>query len=61
MVSQEELRLMLENVCDVSFRGGNVQLGQVMNFGDVGVLITTGRSEVLHYEAFDDENYTCRG
>ena len=39
--------LRLSPVCDVSFRGGNVQLGQVMNFGDGGVLITAGRSEVL--------------
>ena len=51
---------MLDNVCDFLFKGGNVQLGQVMNFGDGGVLITAGRSEVLNYEAFDDENYTCR-
>ena len=39
--------LSLAAVCDVSFRGGNVQLGQVMNFGDGGVLITAGRGEVF--------------
>ena len=39
--------LSFSAVCDISFRGGNVQLGQVMNFGDGGVLVTAGRSEVL--------------
>ena len=34
-------------VCDISFRGGNIQLGQVMNFGDGGVLLTAGRNEML--------------
>ena len=34
-------------VCDISFRGCNVQLGQVLNFGDGGVLLTAGGSEML--------------
>ena len=34
-------------VCDISFRGGSVQLGQVLNFGDGGVTVTAGRSEVM--------------
>ncbi|MBQ7217601.1 MAG: hypothetical protein IJS39_16670 [Synergistaceae bacterium] len=39
--------LSLAPVCDVSFRGGSVQLGMSINFGDGGVLVTAGRSEVM--------------
>ncbi len=39
--------LSLAPVCDVSFRGGTVQLGMSISFGDGGVLVTAGRSEVL--------------
>ncbi|MBQ7220457.1 MAG: hypothetical protein IJS28_05710 [Synergistaceae bacterium] len=39
--------LSLSAVCDISFRGGNIQLGQVMNIGDGRVLLTAGREEVL--------------
>ena len=39
--------LSLAPVCDVSFRGGSVQLGMTINFGDGGVLVTAGRSEIL--------------
>ena len=37
--------LGLSAVCDISFRGGNVQLGQVMNLGDGRVFVTAGRRE----------------
>lgn len=39
--------LSLAPVCDVSFKGGSVQLGMSINFGDGGVLVTAGRSEIL--------------
>ena len=39
--------LSLAPVCDISFRGGSVQLGQILNFGDGGVTVTAGRSEVM--------------
>lgn len=38
--------MSLSAVCDISFRGLNVQLGQVLNFGDGRVLVTAGRGEV---------------
>lgn len=34
-------------VCDISFNGGSLQLGQVMNFGNGGFLLTAGRNDVL--------------
>lgn len=34
-------------VCDIAFRGGSIQLGQVMSFGDGGVLLTAGREILL--------------
>ena len=37
----------LAPVCEVSFRGGSVQLGQVLNIGDGGVTVIAGRSEVM--------------
>ena len=39
--------LSLAPVCDISFRGGSVQLGITINFGDGGVLVTAGRSEIM--------------
>ena len=40
--------LSLAPVCDISFRGGNVQLGFVINIGDGSVLLTAVRNgEVL--------------
>ncbi len=39
--------LSLAPVCDISFKGGSAQLGQVLNFGDGGVTVTAGRSEVM--------------
>ena len=37
----------LAPVCEVSFRGGSVQLGQVLTLGDGGVTVIAGRSEVM--------------
>ena len=39
--------LSLAPVCEISFRGCNVQLGQVLNFGDGRVLLTAGSTETL--------------
>ena len=39
--------LGLAPVCDISFKGGSIQLGQVMSFGDGGVLLTAGREVLL--------------
>lgn len=39
--------LSLSPVCDISFKGGNVRLGQTMNFGDGGFLLTAGREILL--------------
>ena len=38
--------LSIAPVCEITFKGGNVRLGQVMNFGDGGFLLTAG-SEIL--------------
>lgn len=34
-------------VCDITFRGCNVQIGQILNLGDGGVLVTAGSNETL--------------
>ncbi|MBQ6971298.1 MAG: hypothetical protein IJP86_02965 [Synergistaceae bacterium] len=39
--------LSLAPVCDITFRGGSVRLGQTMNFGDGGFLLTAGREVLL--------------
>ena len=39
--------LSMGAVCDINFKGGNIQLGQSLNFGDGGFLLTAGRSEIL--------------
>ncbi len=39
--------LTLAPVCRITFTGGNVRLGQVMNFGDGGFLLTAGREIML--------------
>ena len=39
--------LSLGAVCDISFKGGNVRLGQNMNFGDGSFLLTAGRNQIL--------------
>ena len=39
--------LSLSPVCDISFRGASVRLGQRMNLGDGGFLLTLGRNEIL--------------
>ena len=39
--------LSLSGVCDITFRGMGVRLGQTMNFGDGGFLLTAGREDIL--------------
>ena len=39
--------LSLALVCDISFKGGSAQLGQVINLGDGGVTVTAWRSEIM--------------
>ena len=39
--------LSLAPVCDIEFKGGSIQLGQVMRFGDGGFLLTAGREILL--------------
>ena len=39
--------LSLSPVCDITFKGGNVRLGQTMNFGDGGFLLTAGNEILL--------------
>ena len=34
-------------VCEISFTGASVRLGQFLNFGDGGFLLTAGREEIL--------------
>ena len=50
----------LAPVCDITFKGGNVQLGQVMNFGDGGVIVTAGR-EVLLENLRSNGDFGVRG
>lgn len=39
--------LSLAPVCEISFIGAGIRLGQVLNFGDGGFLLTAGRYEIL--------------
>ena len=39
--------LSLAPVCNIEFKGGSIQLGQVMSFGDGGFLLTAGREILL--------------
>ncbi len=39
--------LSLGAVCDISFKGGSVRLGQNMNFGDGSFLLTAGRNQII--------------
>lgn len=39
--------LSLSPVCDITFKGGNMRLGQTMNFGDGGFLLTAGHEILL--------------
>ena len=47
--------LSLAPVCEINFRGANVRLGQTLNLGDGGFLLTAGRNEILL------ENLTTNG
>ena len=37
----------LSPVCDITFKGGNIRLGQLLNFGDGGFLLTAGNQIML--------------
>ena len=39
--------LSLAPVCEITFTGAGVRLGQTLNFGDGGFLLTAGRYEIL--------------
>ncbi len=39
--------LSIAPVCEISFKGGSVRLGQTMRFGDGGFLLTAGREILL--------------
>lgn len=39
--------LTLSPVCQITFKGGNIRLGQTLNFGDGGFLLTAGREILL--------------
>ena len=48
-------------VCDVSFRGGSVQLGMSINFGDGHVLITAGRGEITCEDLRTNGDFALNG
>ena len=53
--------LSLAPVCDVSFRGGSVQLGMSINFGDGHVLITAGRGEITCEDLRTNGDFALNG
>ncbi|MBQ7196597.1 MAG: hypothetical protein IJS40_04235 [Synergistaceae bacterium] len=53
--------LSLAPVCEISFRGANVRLGQVLNFGDGGFLLTAGRNEILLENLETNGNFALNG
>ena len=48
-------------VSDITFSGGNVQLGAVLNLGDGGVLVTAQRSETLFENLRSDGDFAING
>ena len=53
--------LSLAPVCDVSFRGGSVQLGMSINFGDGHVLVTAGRGEIMLEDLRTNGDFALNG
>ncbi len=53
--------LSLAPVCEINFRGGSLQLGQVMNFGDGGFLLTAGRNEILLEDLKTNGDFAING
>ena len=53
--------MALAPVCDVAFRGGAMTMGQPMDFGGGGFLVTAGSSEVLLERLRADGDFGLQG
>lgn len=53
--------LSLAPVCDISFRGCGIQIGQVMSLGDGGFLLTAGRREILFENLRTNGDFSVNG
>lgn len=53
--------LSLAPVCDIAFKGANVRLGQTMNIGDGGFLLTLGRNEILLENLHTNGEFSLNG
>ena len=53
--------LSLAPVCDINFTGAGVRLGQVLNFGDGGFLLTAGRYEILLEDLHTNGDFALNG
>ena len=53
--------LSLGLVSNISFRGLNIQVGQVMNFGDGGVLLTAGLNGILLEQLRTNGDFALNG
>ena len=53
--------LSLSAVSNISFRGLNIQIGQVMNFGDGSVLVTAGRNGIFLEQLRTNGDFALNG
>ena len=53
--------LGLAAVFEINFRGGSLQLGQVMDFGDGGFLLTSGKNEILLEDLKTNGDFAING
>ena len=53
--------LSLAPVCEINFTGAGVRLGQVLNFGDGGFLLTAGRQEILLENLHTNGDFALNG
>lgn len=53
--------LSLGLVCNISFKGLNIQVGQVMNFGDGGFLLTAGLGGILLEQLRTNGDFALNG
>lgn len=53
--------LSIAPVCDINFTDGSIQFGQVMKFGDGGVLLTAGRNEILLENLHTNGDFAING
>ena len=53
--------LSLAAVCDISFKGGNLRLGAIYNFGDGRFLLTAGRNEILLEQLRTNGDFAING